>query len=298
MNTRFFPWLQAMLFATALLPARAPAASVEVYGEANSSGEITTVSIFADITNSPLISFGTRLLYNPTDLRVVEAAKNSDAWFFSNGTAQAPYLEPDLSLQGEVLIIGGKMDGNNPLQGVIGNRILLGTAQFERLTHASPEFELAVGRPQPYANFVTTQGRVLESQPGEVVFAAVSPNPDDLDLDGLLDKWEIEYFKGTDQAYYDEDPDGDGFSNLQEQALGSDPTSSDSNLRLSISRLEQGVQLEWNSAPDRVYTVEYSNQLPEFVPLQTGIAATPPLNRYPVDLRNASFYRVVLETAP
>ena len=44
------------------------------------------------------------------------------------------------------------------------------------------------------------------------------------DSDGMGDAWELEY--GLDTSFDDsgEDPDGDGFTNLEEYLLGTDPT--------------------------------------------------------------------------
>jgi hypothetical protein len=49
------------------------------------------------------------------------------------------------------------------------------------------------------------------------------PVSDDVDGDGLPDNWETDYFGHL--SYEDtEDPDGDGFTNLQEYRHGTDPT--------------------------------------------------------------------------
>jgi hypothetical protein len=49
----------------------------------------------------------------------------------------------------------------------------------------------------------------------------------DKDRDGLPDKWEMKYFKNLDQGPND-DPDGDGYTNMDEYLGGSDPTDAQS----------------------------------------------------------------------
>ena len=71
-----------------------------------------------------------------------------------------------------------------------------------------------------YANFVTTDGRVLDTTQGGVVLQEVEPDPNDQDMDGLLDKWEIEHFDSIERTDAEDDSDGDGFTNGQEQDLG------------------------------------------------------------------------------
>jgi len=78
--------------------------------------------------------------------------------------------------------------------------------------------------------------------PGQMYYLTVinisaSPQPfsfrmdgefDDLDADGLPDCWEIEYF-GSIYAYGpNDDPDADGFTNMQEYLAGTDPTAPNS----------------------------------------------------------------------
>ena len=275
----------------------APGASaVAVYGEASSDGPTVTVRVFADLTNAPVISFAFRLLYNPQALYVVAAAKNTEGWYFSDGTNRLAYQDPDLSTLGEVLILGGKLDALSPLQGVLGPRILLGTVTFGRWFPNVPQFSLALGHPAPFANFTTTTGSVLDtSQPG-IVFQAVTPDPTDTNLNGLADAWERRYFGVLGRFEWNDDPDQDGFNNQQEQALGSDPTDPTSNLRLSISLESSGVQLRWTSFSNHLYQIQSSPDLREFWPFESWIPATPPTNQYLIrQLDNAAFFRVLLQ---
>jgi hypothetical protein len=302
MKAKLSPWIWALIIAIHWLPAQRLAAAVDVYGEASSTGPVITVKLYADITVTPLVSFGIRLYYDPMILTVGEAAKNTAVWYFSSGEKQVSYMDPDVSTPGEVLIIGGKMDGRDPLKGVEGKRVLLGVVAFNRLTRDTPQFGLMFGHPSPYANFASTTGRVLDTMKGEVVFRGVTPDPEDLDLDGLKDAWEIKYFSAIGQAYWNEDPDRDGYNNLTEQAMGTNPLiANTATFRVSISKQPDGVLIEWPSVLDRTYAIESCVDLPNFVPALTGLVATPPTNRYLYPLqaiRGSQFIRILQEPPP
>jgi probable HAF family extracellular repeat protein len=62
----------------------------------------------------------------------------------------------------------------------------------------------------------------------------------DMDGDGLLDWWEIQYFGNT-EVDPAADPDNDGFTNLQEFQLGTDPTSSTSGPTLTAGTHAQFI---------------------------------------------------------
>ena len=64
---------------------------------------------------------------------------------------------------------------------------------------------------------------------------------DDTNGDGLPDTWQIQYFGSisSPQASPGADPDGDGFSNLQEYLAGTDPTDAHSYLRLDSIQIDQ-----------------------------------------------------------
>ena len=79
---------------------------------------------------------------------------------------------------------------------------------------------------------VTTFG---EDQDGELYFSQYATAGaiyqivwKDTDGDGLADDWEQQYFGSTTGALPNDDPDGDGFNNLQEFLAGTDPTNATS----------------------------------------------------------------------
>lgn len=298
MNTKLFSPLRTGLLLLAMASAIGSQAAVSVYGVASSSGEFVTVRAYATITTTPVVSFSLRMFYNRNLLYVASASKNEVIWHLSDGSRNLPYMDPDSSRPGEILIVGARMEPGDPMGGVLGNGVLLGTAVFGRLDRDTPKFEVTIGRTGDYASFVTTTGVTLESLPGEVIFGGVSPTREDQDLDGLRDVWEIEHFNDIRLAFYSDDPDRDGVNNQGEEALGSDPNDRQSNLRMEIVRQGPTLRLQWTSFADRAYVIEYSDDFDRFVVLEAGIKATPPVNAYvlrpPMEGRGR-FYRIRLQ---
>jgi len=67
--------------------------------------------------------------------------------------------DPDTSTAGEVVIILGKLDTGDATAGVSGDRVLLGKVRFNRTGSSmpfSPTLGIALGKVDPYANFVDT----------------------------------------------------------------------------------------------------------------------------------------------
>ena len=166
-------YLCAAALAALLCASQSVSASVNVYGETSSDGTNVSVHLYADLGANSLVSFGVRLQYDPNNLQLLSALKNAAIWYLSDGQHQYPYTEPDTTTPGEVLLLGVKFDGRNPLQGVTGQHVLLGTVTFRRLTSAPPTFTLALGRPNSFDNFVTTGGTVLDTAPGGIVVSEV-----------------------------------------------------------------------------------------------------------------------------
>jgi len=141
--------------ASALIPVNS-FADVDVYGEGAYTESDLVVYIYADI-NSPteLRSAGVKLTYETAALTVDTAEKNESVWFLGSES----YMDPDISAAGEVVIILGKLDTANPTAGVSGDRVLLGKVRFNRTGSSmpfSPTLGLALGKVDPYANFVDT----------------------------------------------------------------------------------------------------------------------------------------------
>jgi hypothetical protein len=170
---------QLSLFALALAAwaqsAQPVEAAVNVYGETAASGPAIVVNIYADSPSKSLLSFGVRLLYDTNTVYVLGAAKNTAVWHFSTGGTNIPYIDPDTATPGQVSILGAKFDSLNPLEGVFGQHILLGTVTFGLLSQATPHFTLALGRPAAFSNFVATDGAVLDTASDGVVFNPITP---------------------------------------------------------------------------------------------------------------------------
>ena len=298
MKTKLLPSLCAVVAVLGTLATQRVAAAVSVYGEASSSGPAITVNIFADIP-TPLLSFGVRVRYEARAVLVTTAAKNTAAWYFSDGKSPVPYIDPDTSTPGEVLILGGKLDGLRPLEGVAGRHVLLGSVTFGRLAPTIPTFSLDFGRPVPYANFVTTNGTVLDSAQDGIVFGAVVPDPADTDLDGLPDAWEIRYFGGIDKFDGSDDPDQDGFNNRQEYVADTNPTDPASYLHLSAIRPEPGgVTIAWQGGVEATQYLQQRLTLEGTTDNWVDIFTNPPptaisgSQTVPVGENSLRFYRL------
>jgi hypothetical protein len=142
---------------------------------------------------------------------------------------------------------------------------------------------------------VTWNGEPLELQTGTPSFtlsfgqrgrverldlALLSAAPDS-DGDGLPDWWESYYF-GNAGTQPEVDSDGDGLSDGQEFLAGTNPLDPASVLAVSVVPTETGIEVQWLSVAGKTYRVLRSTALSDdrgdFTVLESGLAATPPLN--------------------
>jgi uncharacterized protein (DUF1800 family) len=86
-----------------------------------------------------------------------------------------------------------------------------------------------------------------------------SGNIDDLDGDGLSDSWVL--WSGGKHRLPAGDDDGDGMSNLEESAAGTDPDDARSRLDLTSWRSGNDLVLSWTDLPDKAWHVETSDAL-------------------------------------
>lgn len=122
----------------------------------------------------------------------------------------------------------------------------------------------------------------------------------DQDNDGLPDIWENTYGGGTTNMDTDADDDKDGMSNLKECVAGTNPSDSNSVLKVTgnMSGSDGQQMISWVSAPNRWYTLGRSFSLSDgFEPLATNLPSTSPMNCYTdtISAATALFYRVEVE---
>jgi hypothetical protein len=121
----------------------------------------------------------------------------------------------------------------------------------------------------------TARGRV------ERVDLEISVALEDLDGNGLPDAWERLNFArtGVDPTA---DPDGDGLNNRAEYKAGTNPNDFQSQFRfIRVSSRADGVQLEWSSVTNRLYSVlRSSDPLTGYQIIAGDRQATPPINSY------------------
>jgi hypothetical protein len=118
---------------------------------------------------------------------------------------------------------------------------------------------------------------------------------DPTSADGLPYWWLNRYFGvtepggeggGNGQSFADIDSDGDGMRNYGEYRAGTDPTNCLSRLAVEIALVDKGgglksLVIRWGAVEKHSYAVWRSEALISgFTRIESGIAATPPLNEY------------------
>jgi type VI secretion system secreted protein Hcp len=118
----------------------------------------------------------------------------------------------------------------------------------------------------------------------------------DSDNDGLPDAWETTFGLSVGSNDSGADPDGDGFTNLQEFQLGTHPKSGASFFKatLTMNTATPGFhQLSWNSVAGKTYLIERSpNLVTPFTTLRTVTASAATTTENVAVNGTLGFYRV------
>ena len=116
-------------------------------------------------------------------------------------------------------------------------------------------FSLQRRDPSAYGN-TPSNWIAAEPTPGRLTGVA------DSDHDGLPDLWEVEHQTNPFLDDANADPDGDGFSNLQEYLAGTDPRNAESSLLLRVEMSQPtGVVLNFLAVSNRSYSVLHNSGL-------------------------------------
>ncbi len=167
-------WLAAAFMAICMMMWTSLAsAATSVYAEGAYDDTSLVLYVYADITDdAPLVSQCFKVTYDPSKLEFSEASKNEAVWYFGKGGPDYPYKDPE-NTGDAVVVIGGKLDTDAPQAGVSGDRVLLGTVTFNRLSSNAPDDPLApeeyfgislgVGKGGNFANFVDVNGNCQDN---------------------------------------------------------------------------------------------------------------------------------------
>ncbi len=168
-----------ILFTTGL--SQAFATTVDVYVQCVYTDDTLTAKIYADIEPSalgPLVSAGVKLAYPADKLSSPSAANNEEDWYLGPQQPLYPYPVPDAAASGQVVFFLGKVDSGNPLAGVHGEGILLGSVAFARIpgqgNPAQEDFAIADGKPSPFVDFATVEGHALDDSVSFFILPPIS----------------------------------------------------------------------------------------------------------------------------
>jgi len=175
---------------------------------------------------------------------------------------------------------------------------------WSRLNPEEPVWSEMSGRPASYtladpgaAPGGTYTWRIVEIEGGgaENVYGPYTVTVDGAAAD--YDAWAAGIDWNGAAAGRDDDPDGDGLSNVEEFLAGTDPLDANSVLKITgIRPVANGVEIRWASAAGKVYTVEHAQTLGgPWLPVKSGIVAEGEASRFTLPGADGGFFRIVLE---
>ncbi|NWH05247.1 hypothetical protein [Desulfobacter latus] len=169
----------------------ASATEVSLYTESGllSDQKKLRVRVFADITDisngGELLCAGFVLSYGE-GLTSPVAEKNSVDWYLGNPVNPLIYTDPDITGDGKIVFLLGKLDENHPAKGISGYHVLLGSVLFD-YSGSNPtagDLRLTEGHPGEFSDFVTTKGIVLDPS---ISYTVAGFHPaDSLQLQGVI----------------------------------------------------------------------------------------------------------------
>lgn len=198
--------------------------------------------------------------------RIQPATHESDAFTAVNAPAT-------LRL-GESNVVVGVYSPEFPAKGatlrVTGDGLTFGSSRLDAdafpgsnpaLNRISISVNVASNAAPGLRSFIVQQGTNTVYANG---FLEILPAVPDFNFDGLDDTFQRRYFSPFTSAAAapNADPDGDGFSNANESAAGTDPTNSLDVLKIErVTRTPSGCTLVWQSIPGKRYQLFATTEL-------------------------------------
>ncbi len=286
-----------LIFLSLCVPCLVQAAPIVIVRSvATSSASRVILDLTADIVaGANLRGFAVRVDFDDSVLRLASAGSYDRIWFITCDGSVRPYTDVRPLGSGKLTIIGGRLDCERLSEGVEGNRVLLASLVFDRITGDAPKFELALAHPSPFTNFANTEGNSLDSG---VSFEATesATASEDTDGDHLPDAYELATFGLLTVSDGVSDTDRDGESDLDEYIRGTDPKDPASKAGFELVVQPDATKLlRWHGSEARVYDLLWTPDLSPFQILRGGILGTDALIEKIDDLHGTEakgFYRL------
>jgi hypothetical protein len=153
------------------------------------------------------------------------------------------------------------LTGSNGYSMNIGGSSLTGTLGGSGAISQLVVYNLNAG-PATERNLYVGEMTFSESQPDLVATLSAADVIYNPMTDGIPNSWWTQYFGTTSGVSASTDSDGDGFTNLQEYALGTDPKDSASTFRVGeITRNGTSLTITWPSVVGKTYQVQTATSL-------------------------------------